>query len=68
MRDGTLPGRVDVPRIPDEDLTVLTFGDASFEFVVSLEVLEHIAEYRARGWPCGAPGSHNCILASPTSS
>jgi len=44
----TLPlGQTNQEGIRNEDLTQLTFADASFEMVVCLEVLEHIPDYEA---------------------
>ncbi len=34
------------PRLRHEDVTALTFGDSALDAVVSLEVLEHVPEYR----------------------
>ena len=67
LRDGTLPGRVNAAGIRREDLTALTFGDASFEFVVSLEVLEHVPDYQAALRECARvlrPGG-TLLLTAP---
>jgi SAM-dependent methyltransferase len=47
LRDGTPRGETNGAGIRREDLTALTFPDASFDFIVSLEVLEHVPDYKA---------------------
>ena len=47
LSDSTPPGAANQRGIRREDLTALTFPDAGFDFVLSLEVLEHIPAYRA---------------------
>jgi SAM-dependent methyltransferase len=67
LRDGTVAGRVNAARIRHEDLTALTFGDASFQFVVSLEVLEHVPDYKAALRECARvlrPGG-TLLLTAP---
>lgn len=47
LRDSTLPGRTNAAGIRNEDLTALTFSNGTFDFIVSLEVLEHVPDYKA---------------------
>ncbi len=47
LRDGTPRGSTDDRGIRHEDLTQLSLADASVDFIVSLEVFEHIPDYRA---------------------
>ena len=46
LRDGTPRGSVNAQGIRHEDLTALSFADESFDLVVSLEVMEHIPDFR----------------------
>jgi SAM-dependent methyltransferase len=62
LRDGTPRGEVNAAGVRREDLTALTFPDASFDFIVSLEVLEHVPDYRAALWECARVLSANGIL------
>jgi SAM-dependent methyltransferase len=42
LRDGTARGQTNSAGIRHEDVTALTFPDASFNCIVSLEVMEHV--------------------------
>jgi SAM-dependent methyltransferase len=46
LRDGTARGGYSKSGIRHEDLTDLSFADESFGVVISLEVLEHIPDFR----------------------
>lgn len=41
-----LPGEQTPGQLHNEDLTSLTFGDGSFDHIISLDVLEHIPDYK----------------------
>jgi Methyltransferase domain len=59
LRDGTPKGRRNAAGIRHEDLTDLSFADESFDVVVSLEVMEHIPDFRRAFAECArvlAPG------------
>jgi SAM-dependent methyltransferase len=47
LGDGLTPGSVDARGIRHEDVTALSFGDRSFDCVLSFDVLEHVPDYRA---------------------
>lgn len=47
LRDGTASGEVNARGIRHEDITALSFKDASFDVVGSFEVLEHVPDYKA---------------------
>ncbi len=67
LRDGTLPGEVNAVGIRREDLIALTFPDASFDFIVSLEVLEHVPDYKTALRECARvlrPGG-TLLLTAP---
>jgi hypothetical protein len=67
LRDGTLPGQVNAAGIRREDLTALTFPDATFDFMVSLEVLEHVPDYKTALRECARvlrPGG-TLLLTAP---
>lgn len=44
---GFAPGQSDARGVRHEDLTQLSFADASFDLVLSFDVFEHIPDYRA---------------------
>ena len=46
LRDGTQRGGSSRHGIRHEDLTALSFADESFDVVISLEVMEHIPDFR----------------------
>ncbi len=52
LRDGTQPGRTNRYGVRHEDLTALSFADDSFDFLISLEVMEHIPNYREAFLEC----------------
>ena len=67
LRDGTLPGEANAAGIRREDLIALTFPDAGFDFVVSLEVLEHVPDYKMALRECARvlrPGG-TLLLSAP---
>jgi hypothetical protein len=47
LRDGTGRGQVNAQGVRHEDVTALTFPARTFDGVISLEVLEHVPDYRA---------------------
>jgi SAM-dependent methyltransferase len=46
LRDGTPSGSLNAEGVRHEDLTALSFADESFDAVISLEVMEHIPNFR----------------------
>lgn len=47
LGDGFTSGSVDARGIRHEDVTALSYGDRSFDCVLSFDVLEHVPDYRA---------------------
>jgi hypothetical protein len=47
LQDACPLGQHDVKGVRNEDVTKLAFADEELDFVVTLEVLEHVPEYRA---------------------
>ncbi len=47
LGDGFTSGNVDARGIRHEDVTALSYGDRSFDCVLSFDVLEHVPDYRA---------------------
>jgi SAM-dependent methyltransferase len=67
LTDGTPRGEANAAGIRREDLTALAFPDTSFDFILSLEVLEHIPNYRAALRECARvlrPGG-TLLLTAP---
>ena len=61
------PGTRDAHGIRSEDLTRLTYGDASFDAILSLDVLEHVPDFRAALQECARvlrPGG-KLVLTAP---
>jgi len=52
LRDGTPRGGTNAAGIRHEDLTALSFPDESLDSIVSLEVMEHIPDFRAAFAEC----------------
>jgi SAM-dependent methyltransferase len=46
LRDGTAGGQTNAAGIRHEDLTALSFPDASLDSIITLEVMEHIPDFR----------------------
>ncbi|HKI21107.1 MAG TPA: methyltransferase domain-containing protein, partial [Isosphaeraceae bacterium] len=46
VRDGTRRGHTNAGGIRHEDMTALSFADGSLDHIVSLEVLEHVPDFR----------------------
>lgn len=66
LRDGTPSGAVNARGVRHEDLTALSFADASFDAVASFECLEHIPDYKAALRECRRvlrPGGHLFLTA-----
>jgi SAM-dependent methyltransferase len=67
LDDGTPRGGTNGDGVRHEDLTALSFGDESFDALVSLEVLEHIPDFRKAFAECArvlVPGG-KMILSVP---
>jgi SAM-dependent methyltransferase len=47
LADGTAPGCGNAQGIRHEDVTALTFDNASFDAVISLDVFEHVPDFQA---------------------
>ncbi len=47
LRDGTQKGAMNSDGIRHEDCTALSFASMKFDFILSLEVIEHIFDYKA---------------------
>ncbi len=46
LSDGTLSGQLNINGIRHEDLTNLSFASSIFDYVISLDVLEHVPHYK----------------------
>jgi SAM-dependent methyltransferase len=46
LRDGTPRGQMNSQGVRHEDLTALSFADEAFDVILSLEVMEHIPDFR----------------------
>ena len=75
LRDRTPCGQENLSGIRHEDLTQLTFGDGSFDIVLTFDVLEHVPnfvrafqEVLAWCWPRAAVSSPASPLTEPTRS
>jgi SAM-dependent methyltransferase len=67
LRDGTAKGQTNAGGVRHEDLTALSFPDASLNSIVSFEVMEHIPNYRAAFAECArvlVPGG-KLLLSAP---
>jgi SAM-dependent methyltransferase len=67
LHDGTRSGATNSEGIRHEDLTALSFPDRSFDAVVSLEVIEHVPDFRRAFAECArvlVPGGR-LILTVP---
>lgn len=52
LHDGTARGATNARGLRNEDVTALSFDDASFDIVVSLDVFEHVPDFRAAFAEC----------------
>lgn len=52
LEDGTVRGQRNSAGLRNEDLTQLSFPDANFDLLLTFDVLEHIADYRAAFAEC----------------
>jgi SAM-dependent methyltransferase len=67
LRDGTPRGQMNPQGIRHEDLTALSFADEAFDVILSLEVMEHIPDFRPAFAECArilAPGG-TMVLGVP---
>jgi hypothetical protein len=67
LRDGTDRGRTNSSGIRHEDMTALSFRDETLEHIITLEVLEHVPDFRQALRECARvlkPGG-SLVLSAP---